>query len=133
MKEPKWLTERMVLAIHQEAVAQFGGSPGVRDAGLLDSALNKPRQTFAYSESATLFDLAASLCEGLAHNHPFVDGNKRAALLASRAFLFLNGWAFDPEERDEVETMVAFATRKLDAAHLAAWFERHSVRRRRGR
>lgn len=130
MKEPKWLTERMVLAIHQEAVAQFGGSQGVRDARLLDSALNKPRQAFAYSESATLFDLAASLCEGVAHNHLFVDGNKRTALLAARAFLFLNGWAFEPDERDEVETMVAFATRKLATEELAAWFKRHSAQRR---
>lgn len=130
MKEPKWLTERMVLAIHQEAVAQFGGSQGVRDARLLDSALNKPRQAFAYSESATLFDLAASLCEGVAHNHLFVDGNKRTALLAARAFLFLNGWAFEPDERDEVETMVAFATRKLATEELAALFKRHSAQRR---
>ena len=130
MKEPKWLTERMVLAIHQEAVAQFGGSQGVRDARLLDSALNKPRQAFAYSESATLFDLAASLCEGVAHNHLFVDGNKRTALLAARAFLFLNGWAFEPDERDEVETMVAFATRKLATEELAAWFKRHSAQLR---
>jgi len=130
MKAPLWLSERMVLAIHQEAIAQFGGSEGVRDAGLLDSALNKPRQTHAYSDSPTLFELAASLCEGIAHNHPFVDGNKRTALLAARAFLFLNGWAFEPEERDEVETMVAFATRSIDTAQMAAWFRQHSSRRR---
>jgi len=130
MKEPKWLTLRMVLAIHEAAVAQFGGSHGVRDEGLLESALHKPRQVFTYAEAASLFDLAASLCEGLAHNHPFLDGNKRTALLAARAFLFLNGWAFEPEERDEVETMVAVATRGIDTDPMAAWFRKHATRRK---
>jgi death on curing protein len=129
MKEPKRLTTRMILAIHEEAISQFGGSRSVRDEGLLGSALNKPRQHFAYVETASLFDLAASLCGGLAHNRPFLDGNKRSALLAARAFLFLNGWALEPEERDEVETMVTFATHGLGTEDMAAWFKKHSVRR----
>lgn len=132
MKEPKWLATRMVLAIHQEAVAQFGGMPGVHDEHLLESALNKPRHHFAYAKPASLFDLAAALCEGLVHHHPFADGNKRTGLLAARAFLYLNGWAFEPEEREEVETLVAFATRRIGTDEMAAWFRRGSRPRHRG-
>jgi death-on-curing protein len=128
MKEPKWLTARMVHVIHQEAVEQFGGLNGVRDEGLLESALNKPRQRFAYVEAATLFELAASLCEGIALNRPFLDGNKRTSLLSARAFLYLNGWAFDPDESDEVEIMVAFATRQVTTEFMANWFREHSKR-----
>jgi len=129
MKEPKWLTTRMVLALHEEAVGQFGGMPGVRDEALLESALSKPRHRFAYAKPTSLFDLAAALCEGLVHHHPFADGNKRTGLLAARAFLYLNGWVFEPEEREEVDTLVALATRQIGAEEMAAWFRRGSRRR----
>jgi len=127
MKEPKWLTKRMVLAIHDEAVAMFGGTAGIRDDGLLESALNRPQNRFAHESEATLFDLAAALCHGICKNHPFLDGNKRTALLSGRAFLFLNGLAFEPREVDEVENMVAVASGDLDEAGLAAWFKEFSA------
>jgi len=122
MKEPKWLTKRMVLAIHDEAVEMFGGTAGIRDDGLLASALSQPQNRHAYEAEATLFDLAASLCHGICKNHPFLDGNKRTALLSARAFLFLNGLAFEPTEVDEVENMVAVAAGELNEAGLAHWF-----------
>jgi death on curing protein len=121
--EPKWLTKRMVLAIHDEAVAMFGGTAGIRDEGLLESALSRPQNRFAYESDASLFDFAASLCHGICKNHPFLDGNKRTALLSARAVLFLNGFAFEPREVDEVENMVAVAAGELDEAGLAVWFK----------
>jgi death on curing protein len=77
MDAPKWLSERIVLAIHDQQIAEHGGSPGLRDPGLLDSALNRPVNTHVYDESASLFDLAADYGFGLAKNHAFIDGNKR--------------------------------------------------------
>ena len=133
MKEPKWLTKRMVLAIHDEAVEMFGGTAGVRDERLLESALSRPQNRFAYESDATLFDLAASLCHGLCKNHPFLDGNKRTALLAARAFLFQNGLAFEPREVDEVENMVAVAAGDLSEAGISAWFREFSAPLKAGR
>jgi len=125
--EPKWLSKRMVLAIHDEAVEMFGGTAGIRDDGLLESALSRPQNRFAYENEATLFDLAASLCHGICKNHPFLDGNKRTALLSARAFLFLNGQAFEPREIDEVENMVAVASGGMDETGIAAWFKQFST------
>lgn len=127
MKEPKWLTKRMVLAIHDEAVEMFGGTAGIRNDGLLESALSRPQHRFADESEATLFDLAASLCHGICKNHPFLDGNKRTALLSARAFLFLNGHALEPSEVDEVENMVAVASGNMDEAGLAGWFKEFSA------
>ena len=127
MKEPKWLTKRMVLAIHDEAVEMFGGTAGLRDEGLLESALSRPQNRHGYESEATLFDLAASLCHGICKNHPFLDGNKRTALLSARAFLFLNGHVFEPREVDEVENMVAVASGAMDEAGLAEWFKQFSA------
>ncbi len=128
---PKWLTLPMVLTIHDEALAAFGGLGGVRDAGLLDSALAKPRNLFAYRSDASIYDLAAALCYGIVKNHPFVDGNKRTGLLAARGFLLLNGRVFEPSEVDEVNMMVGVAEGQLDEAALASWFAEHSSKRTR--
>lgn len=127
MTEPKWLTRQMVLAIHAEAIWHFGGLSGVRDMGLLESALERPRHLYCYNDQASLFDLAAALCVGLIKNHPFSDGNKRTGLLATRAFLFLNRQALEPEEFDEVETMVSVADGRLDEVKLAGWLKVHST------
>lgn len=123
MTEPKWVGKRIVLAIHDEALAMFGGGAGIRDEGLLESALSRPQNLHGYDEAATL---AASLCFGLAKNHPFVDGNKRTALLSARAFLYLNGYAFEPTEYDEVDNMVAVASSQMTEKALADWFEAYS-------
>ncbi len=131
--EPKWLSKRMLLAIHDEAVEMFGGTAGIRDEGLLESALSRPQNRHAYESEATLFDLAASLGHGVCKNHPFLDGNKRTALLSARAFLFLNGLAFEPREVDEVENMVAVASGTLDESGLAAWLKEFSAPIKAGR
>ena len=130
MKEPNWLSRALVLAIHDEMIAVFGGEGDLRDSDLLDSALDRPRNLFTYGNDPTLFDLAAVLCHGLAKNHPFLDGNKRTALLAARAFLFLNGYAFEPNEVDEVEMMVRVADGRIDQDTLAPWFKRFSQKRK---
>ena len=128
MKRPKWLATAVVTAIHGEAIYAFGGLAGIRDFGLLESALDRPRNRLAYEPKSTLFELAATLCVGLAKNHPFIDGNKRTALLATRAFLFLNGYVLEPTEEDEVLTMVAVADSSLSEHQLADWLGRNCTR-----
>jgi len=130
VKQPKWLTVTVVTAIHDEAIYEFGGLAGIRDIGLLESALDRPRNRLGYATKSTLFELAATLCVGLTKNHPFIDGNKRTALLATRAFLFLNGYALEPAEEDEVLTLVSVADGSLNEQQLAAWLRRHSARSR---
>ena len=130
MREPNWLSRALVLAIHDEMIAVFGGNGDLRDSDRLDSALDRPRNLFTYGNAPTLFDLAAVLCHGLAKNHPFLDGNKRTALLAARAFLFLNGYAFEPHEVDEVEMIVGVADGSIDQEVLTQWFKRFSRKRK---
>lgn len=126
MKSPKWVTTAIVTAIHDEATYAFGGLAGTRAIGLLESALDRPRNRLASEPKSTLFELAAALCLGITKNHPFIDGNKRSALLATRAFLFLNGYAFEPDEEDEVLTMVAVADGSQTEKALATWLRRNS-------
>jgi len=133
VKSPKWLTTAMVVAIHDEAIYTFGGLGGIRDRGLLEGALGRPRNTGAYTASATIFDLAASLGVGIARDHAFVDGNKRTALLATRAFLFLNGHTFEPDEHDEVMTMLRVATGELAQDAFALRLQKNCVTRPRTR
>jgi death-on-curing protein len=128
VKRPKWLATAVVTAIHDEAIYEFGGLAGIRDSGLLESALDRPRNRLAYEPKSTLFELAATLCVGIAKNHPFIDGNKRTALLATRAFLFLNGYALEPTEEDEVLTMVAVADSSLSEQQFADWLRRNCTR-----
>ncbi len=128
--EPKWLTEQIIRAIHGQALAESGGAPGLRDAGLLDSALERPRNVYAYGENPSLFRLAAIYCNGIVRNHPFIDGNKRAGLLAGRAFLFLNGYLFEPDESDEVKIIVGLAAGEVELDILAQWFADFSSRKR---
>jgi death-on-curing protein len=92
VKEPNWVSEIEVTALHDEALLEYGGSPGIRDRRLLESALARPRQVFAYTASANIVELAAVYTAGIVRNHPFVDGNKRAAYSAAIAFLILNGY-----------------------------------------
>ena len=128
MISPKWITVAIATAIHDEAIYEFGGLPGVRDRGLLESALDRPRNLLAYEPESSIFKLAAALCFGIAKNHAFNDGNKRTALLATRAFLFLNGHALEPRQGEEVATLVAVADGSLDEARLEIWLARNSTR-----
>ncbi len=127
MIEPKWLTAQLVQAIHTQAVAEFGGSHGVRDIGLLESALDRPRNLYAYGDDPTLFDLAAAYCTGIVKNHPFIDGNKRTGDLTARAFLFRNGYLFEPDEGDEVNIIVALAAGEIEEDVLAQWMSENST------
>ena len=122
--KPTWLTNPEVLALHAEALAQFGGAAGVRDLSLLESALAKPLNLMAYGKDISLFDLAAAYCIGIARGHPFVDGNKRTAFLAAAVFLDLNGYEIGPQEADVVATMIQTAEGRLDQVRLSVWFRR---------
>ncbi len=123
MAEPKWLPRDLILAIHDEQLAMFGGGTGIRDMGLLESALARPVNKFHYEPGTSLFDLAAPLGAGIIGNHPFVDGNKRTGLMAIRAFLRLNGWNFEPEQTDEVAMILGLAAGEVDEPELARWIE----------
>lgn len=117
----RWLTPRMVTAIHGQAIALVGGSAGVRDQGLLQSALDRPRNLAAYGESPDMFDLAAAYCVGIVRNHPFIDGNKRAGYLAAHTFLELNGYDVAPQEADIVTVIMGVAGGTCDEGAVSAW------------
>ncbi len=120
----------MVSALHRESIARFGGSDGMRDAGLLESALARQKNRAGYEVDASVFELAADYCFGIAGNHPFVDGNKRSAILAAATFLSLNGYAFDPPETSIVQMIVGLAAGEVEAEALARWFAEFSQQRR---
>ena len=126
MKQPRWLSMTLVLAVHADQVKEYGGSLGLRDRGLLDSALNRPRNRFEYESGSDLWSLAASHGFGIARNHPFVDGNKRAAFQAMYLFLGLNGLRIDAPEEEVVGLMLALASGALDEAELSSWLRDHT-------
>ncbi len=128
MKEPVWLDRIDCLAIHEMMLAQHGGLSGVRDEGLLESALAKPRNLFAY-RSPTLPEMAASYAAGIIHSHPFIDGNKRTGFLLAATFLELNGLTLNATEESVVEETMALAAGHLNESDYAAWLESGSSRR----
>ncbi len=120
--EPTWLRAEAVMAIHRRQTAEHGGDPGIRDRALLDSALARPRNRPAYRTSgADLAALAAAYAFGIARNHPFVDGNKRTALVACRTFLRVNGVDLAAPPDGKYLTFVRLAEGRLSEAKLAAW------------
>jgi len=118
---PQWISKKAFLLLHEESLAEFGGARGVRDEGLLDSALARPQNVYAYKPESTLADLAAAYAFGLAGNHPFVDGNKRAAFLSIGLFLAINGHSFQPDQVDATHFMWALASGDVEEADLSAW------------
>jgi len=128
--KPKWVTTAIAMAIHDEAIYEFGGLAGLRDPGLLESALDRPRNPIAHKPRSSLFELAATLCVRIAKNHPFNDGNKRAALLVTRAFLYLNGQELEPAQAEEVTTLVAVAEGSMRERELVEWLKANSSRLR---
>lgn len=124
-----WLERRDVEAFHAMQIAEFGGLAGARDAGALESALARPLNLAAYGKPS-VFELAASYAFGIARNHPFVDGNKRTALVSSFVFLDLNGYDANAAEEDAVLTFVDLAAGKLSEKDLARWFETRTTRRK---
>ncbi|AMJ61274.1 type II toxin-antitoxin system death-on-curing family toxin [Bosea sp. PAMC 26642] len=120
MSEPTWLLTKAVIDIHTEQLAQFGGPDGVRDIGLLESALARPINRHAYGET-DLAALAASYAFGIARNHPFIDGNKRVALLAMVTFLGLNGVALAVTNEAIAAAILALAAGEVDEDGLTRW------------
>jgi death-on-curing protein len=120
VKKPDWVTLPIVLAIHDEQLAVHGGSSGLRDIALLESALNRPLNKWSY-ESAELPELAAAYAYGIARNHPFVDGNKRTALLAMYTFLGVNGVDFIVAEADAAAMILSLAAGQVSEESLARW------------
>lgn len=127
MKEPVWVLPETAVAAHQVLIVEHGGLSGIRDQALLDSALARPQQIFAYGEKISIFELAASYSYGLSKNHPFVDGNKRIALTIGAVFLELNGYSFDAPEPEAVIIFEQLAAGKLKEGGLAKWFEDFAV------
>ncbi|WP_435008625.1 type II toxin-antitoxin system death-on-curing family toxin [Tundrisphaera lichenicola] len=124
MSEPLWIDEGLSLIIHDRLLVLHGGSPGIRDRGLLQSALARPRQHAAYAEASEIVDLAAIFTAGIVKNHPFVDGNKRTGFVLGVLFLELNGYRFTATQEDAANAVLALASGEVDdrgyAAFLAA-------------
>ncbi|MCI1192390.1 type II toxin-antitoxin system death-on-curing family toxin [Calidifontimicrobium sp. SYSU G02091] len=128
MSDWVWLDPAVVCAVHEEQLAEHGGAPGTRDAGLLESALARPHHLAAYGEPDAAA-LAAAYGYGIARNHPFVDGNKRTAFVAVELFLALNGIELTADDAGCVLTMLAVAAGDLAEDDFAAWIRPHAVAR----
>ena len=124
----RWIDRRALCLLHDESVAEHGGAPGLRDEGLLESALARPLNLAAYGEP-DVFELAAAYGVGLAKNHPFVDGNKRAAFLAVGLFLALNGYRLRADQADATLSMFSVAAGGLSEPAFATWLRLHTVPR----
>ena len=127
MKKWVWIDPSVILAVHDEQIAEHGGSAGLRDAGLLESALARPLNLASYGKPDHA-DLAACYGVGIAKNHPFVDGNKRTAFVAVELFLMLNGWNLRASDTDAVLVVLAVAAGKIDETGFAEWIRRHAER-----
>ena len=124
MAQPIWIDLEVVLAIHDEQLAEHGGQAGVRDRGLLESALARPQNQFAYGEHA-LPRLAASYAFGISRNHPFLDGNKRTSLVIAELFLELNGFELTATDAECVTTFLQLAAGDLTEEQLTGWVAAH--------
>ncbi len=129
MKAPVWILRDTVLALHERLLAEFGGSSGVRDRGLLDSALARPENLLAYGKPS-VFELAAAYAFGLVKNHPFIDGNKRTGFATAVLFLELNRQRAQASEADAVIQTLALAAGATDEAAYAAWLKANTRRAR---
>ena len=126
MQEPVWIRDDVVLAIHRRQLAEHGGGEGIRDRGLLESALARPKNLLSYSpDKPDLAALAAAYAWGLVRNHPFVDGNKRTAYVVCRTFLQVNGTDVDAPQEEKVITFLRLAEGRLAEEALASWIREH--------
>ncbi len=122
----RWLRQDVVLAIHAEQITEHGGRPGIRDSGLLSSAVARPQNKKAYG-APSVFDLAAAYAIGIILTHPFVDGNKRTGFLAAYVFLEINGWELAVSEAEAVDVVLALATKEIDEAGFSSWLKDHAI------
>jgi len=127
--EPRWLTFSVVLALHADQISQHGGSGGLRDRGLLESALQRPRNRLRYEPVSDLAELAAAYGFGIARNHPFIDGNKRVHFQAMYVFLGLNGLRIEVREEEVVSVMLSVASGDTDELQLASWLRANTLPR----
>lgn len=125
MSEPVWIEERDALALHDRLLALFGGAAGLRDSGLLKSALARPQQIFAYADR---IDLAAAYITGIVRNHPFIDGNKRTGFVVGVLFLELNGFRFTASEENAAQAILNLAAGTLDEAGLIGFLRENVIR-----
>ncbi len=125
----RWLDKRALLLLHGESLAEHGGAAGMRDEGLLDSALARAQNLAAYGEP-DVADLAAAYGSGISQNHPFVDGNKRAAFLSVGLFLVLNGHRLVATQAEATIAVIALAAGELDEVEFAGWLRKHLVKRK---
>jgi death-on-curing protein len=125
MSEPIWLKRVWVDAIHFQQLQRFGGLYGVRDEGVIESALARPRNQWVYDNVTDIATLAAAYGFGLTRGHSYVDGNKRVGFVAMAIFLDLNGWSLEATEPEVVRVMLAAASGELDEASLASWIRGH--------
>lgn len=124
----EWLRKDTVLAIHNLQIAEHGGDAGVRDLGLPESALARPQNIAAYEPEADIARLAAAYGFGIAKNHPFVDGNKRTALAATRTFLLLNGYSLNATQQEKALVFLALADGRLSESELENWLRERLVK-----
>ena len=122
MTTPSWLTRTVLMTTHQELLSRFGGLSGVRDEGLLESALARPEHLYAYG-TPNLFELATAYAHGIVKNHPFIDGNKRVGFMAAYIFLGVNGERFTAPEEEVVIQTLALASGDCTEAEYAAWLK----------
>ena len=127
MSQWTWIEESVVWAVHEAQLAEHGGSAGVRDPGLLASALARPLNLAAYDGEADAAALAAAYGFGIARNHPFIDGNKRTAFVCTELFLALNGYQLQAEDAACVSTMLALAAGDLPESEFAAWLRTNTT------
>lgn len=125
MSSPIWVLKSTVLKIHDAQIAEHGGLMGLRDEGLLESALSHPQNLYSYSKSS-LFELATAYAERIAQNHPFMDGNKRTAYVVMVLFLKLNGYELIATKEERVIQLVQLASSKISAADFATWLEKNT-------
>jgi death-on-curing protein len=124
MKEPVWVLDEVVPAIHSRQLAEHGGDNGTRDEGLLASALARPRQIFAYEEdTVSIARLAAAYASGIIRNHPFIDGNKRTGFVVALVFLRLNGWDLEATQEEKYRVFYALAAGEFKESDLERWIE----------
>jgi len=126
-REPIWLEKAAIIALHDRSLALHGGPSGIRDDGLLESALQRPQNRFFYEGEADVAVLAATYAVGVAGNHPFIDGNKRAAYQSMILFLALNGQPLKPDRLDAIKTMLGVAAGDIDIDPLAAWIRGNTI------
>lgn len=130
-REPLWIEERDAVAIHDRLLAHHGGATGLRDLGLLQSALARPRQHYAYAKTPDVVEMAALYTAGVVRNHPFVDGNKRTGFVIGVLFLELHGFDFKASEEDALQAVMALAAGTLDEARYTEWLRENVKSRRR--